>query len=119
MELTREHLEARLHRGVARTGEPSWGCQLSRKYFSNTRDSTGYAAHMLLQQLGYTVWGHQELFLPFDPEPGKPVRFDPSRPAGIGIAYTACGLILTSKGYAYRDWERADAYHAGKGSNLA
>ena len=57
-------------------------------------DLDGLSAHLFLQSLGFVCWGHHDT--------GR-----------NGIAYTACGILLSTNGYCHRDFAKADAYRGG------
>lgn len=67
--------------------------------FQNCADLDGSAAHVFLQQCGYAVHGHMDI-------------------GTNGVAWTSCGVILSTNGYVVRDPERAAKLHEQEGLNV-
>lgn len=85
-QITRELIEA--------IADQTYGGFLPRSTgFEDCCDLDGTHAHMFLQGLGFTMWGHKDI--------GR-----------NGVAFTADGIILSTNGHVSRDWARADKLRA-------
>ena len=64
--------------------------------YKECADLDGLAAHLFLQSLGYAVLGHHDR-------------------GGYGVAYTSCGVTLSTNGYLCRNTDTAWRLHRREG----